>query len=63
MALVAEFEVHNLEHSLESGVLARYPFNIDVGVSLQGSAYHLRLRVFLLLWCLSVGPFIIRMLS
>ena len=63
MALVAEFEVHDLKHSLESRVLARYLINVDVGVGLQGAADHLRLRVFLLLWCLSVGPFILSMLN
>jgi hypothetical protein len=63
VALVAEFEVHDLEHSQESGVLARYLVNVDVRVGLQGAADHLRLRVFLLLWCLSVGPLILSMLS
>ena len=63
MALVSEFEVHDLEHSLESWVLARNLFNVDVGVGLQGATDYLRLRVFLLLWCLSVGPLILSMLS
>ena len=63
MTLEAEFEVHDLEHSLESGVLARYLVNVDVGVSLQGAADHLRLWIFLLLWCLSVWPFILSMLN
>jgi hypothetical protein len=63
VTLVAEFEVHDLENCLESGVLARYLVNVDVGIGLQGAADHLRLRIFLLLWCLSVWPFILSMLN
>ena len=63
MTLVSEFEVHDLEHSLESGVLARYLVDVDVGVGFQNAADHLRLRVFLLFWCHSVWPFILSMLN
>lgn len=60
---MAEFKVHDLEHSMVSGVLARYLVNVHVGVGLQGATDHLRLRVFLLLWCLSIGPFILSLLN
>ena len=63
MTLVAEFEVHDLENCLKRRVLARYLVNVDVGVGLQGAADYLRLRIFLLLWCLSVWPFILSMLN
>ena len=38
---MTEFEVHDLEHSLESGVLARYLVDVDVGVGFQDAADHL----------------------
>jgi len=49
VVLLAEFEVHDLENSLDSGLLTCYPLNVNVGVALQGGTDIFRLRVYFML--------------